>query len=130
MKKILMCIPFLITMSCETGSRGGKKYSEARGNMNKTSIYGGCDNQTECWDYKGSSFRASFENSQLAAQCRAEGGQYVSNGCTDQEVIVACEINKNTDAETVLHFYQKSGLTEKDAEDLCAAQGGVIRSKE
>lgn len=129
MKSLFALIPlmFIFLSSCETGSTGGKKYSETRGNANKTSIYGGCDNQTECWDYKGSAFKAGFESAQLGANCQAEGGKFVSNGCSDQNVVASCIINGSSDTETVLHFYTQSELTVQDAEQLCTAQNGVIK---
>jgi hypothetical protein len=135
MKKKLFNIPIQVSLltiivfsSCEKGSRGGKKYDAVdRGNAQKTSTYGGCDFHTDCWDYKGSSFQTDFGSSQLQSRCQAEGGQFVANGCSDQNIVASCVINVTTAAETILHFYKISGLNVEDANQLCTAQGGALK---
>ncbi len=126
--KVFLLAIFVLVSSCESGSRGGKKYDEIdRGNSQKTSAYGGCDFHTDCWDYKGASFQANSGGSNLKTRCQNEGGQFVINGCSDQNVIASCLINGATDSETILHFYQKSGLNLQDADQLCSAQGGTLK---
>lgn len=129
MKFYIGLVILLLTFtSCEKGSRGGPKYQNVdRGNTQKTSTYGGCDYETDCWDYKGTSFKSDFDSSQLKVRCQTEGGQFVANGCSDKEVVASCIINGSSDNETILHFYKKSSLSLEDAGQLCTAQEGVLK---
>lgn len=122
---ILSASLFLMCLSCEN-SKVSQKKVEDRSNQFKISRFGGCDFKTDCWDYTGSSFQNDYDNSQLKLRCQSEGGQFVSNGCTTQNQIAICMINEKTQTETILHFYNQSGLTLQDAEQLCTAQNGVL----
>lgn len=125
----LIIVQFLFLFSCERSATQNIK-SKTRSNNLKTSIYGGCDFKTECWDYLGETFSNDFDNSDLAARCQAEKGQFVANGCRTDNEVAKCLLQQNTSEKVLLHFYQESGLTLDDATQLCEIQNGTIQNKQ
>lgn len=123
---VLLCV--VIMSSCENSKVKKNNQTADRSNQYKTSEYGGCDFKTDCWDYKGSGFQNDFQTAQLKVRCQTEGGQYVANGCTHEQQVASCVMSAGQTMETVLHYYESSGLTFQDAEQLCTAQEGVIQN--
>lgn len=125
---ILLASALLLMLSGCENSKVNKKNKEERGNLFKTSKFGGCDFKTDCWDYNGAAFHSDHQTAQIKARCQSEGGQYVTNGCTDQNQLGTCQLNGGTETESVLHFYKQSGMTVDDAKMLCEAQSGAFKS--
>lgn len=121
MKKIfILCQIIVFVAACEPAATDHLQKDTDRGSLEKTSVYGGCDLKTECWNYIGS----DYANSSGQDACLSQGGQFVRNGCRANDSIYKCHLYKNTPTETHLLYYVSSGLSAQDALEICQLQGG------
>lgn len=121
---IIYALILLISGACEKGSRGGKAALILREANLKTSQFGACDYQSECWDYMGTDFKTEFEAQNLKHQCESSGGLFSFKGCSKENRIGFCKIQEGSTKETVVHFYLKSDLEKSDLIPLCESQSG------